>query len=191
MAQKARVRPRPSADGILDSAEKLFASRGYADVSLRELMGAAAVSTTAFYARFDSKEAVLAALAGRFFAEVLAEAREALAGVRGIEAGIDRGLATLVSALAPRKKLVRLLLVEAGASKTALTVRRDAYAALGAFLASHLPRHPNADAIAWALIGALELQVVRWAVWGVIELDGLEPALRAAAHAVLPSKVTP
>ena len=182
------MRPRPSSDGILDRAEKLFCSSGYADASLRDVMAAAGVSTTAFYARFDSKEAVLAALSARFFAEMLDEARGALTGVRSLDEGVERGLAALVAALAPRKKLVRVLLVEAGASKTALAARRDAYGALAGFLALKLAPRPTADAIAWALIGALELQVVRWAVWGTVPREGLEDALRAAAHATLPSE---
>ena len=40
---------------ILAAAEALFATTGYGEVSLRQLMAAAGVSTTAFYARFDSK----------------------------------------------------------------------------------------------------------------------------------------
>ncbi len=59
---------RPSSDRILGAAEKVFARQGYGETSLRQLMAAARVSTTAFYARFDSKEAVLVALVDRLIA---------------------------------------------------------------------------------------------------------------------------
>ncbi|MBS1120882.1 MAG: Bacterial regulatory protein, tetR family, partial [Deltaproteobacteria bacterium] len=65
---------KPSVDKILEAAEKVFAKHGYAVVSLRQLMAAARVSTTAFYARFDSKEAVMAALVTRLLGELYAAA---------------------------------------------------------------------------------------------------------------------
>jgi len=43
---------KPSAERILAAAEALFAKHGYAEVSLRQLIAGARLSTTAFYARF-------------------------------------------------------------------------------------------------------------------------------------------
>lgn len=185
---------RPSADHILEAAEALFAAKGYGEVSLRQLIAECGVSTTAFYARFESKEAVMAELTARLFAELHAEAPGVLAQARDLEAGIERGVDLLCDKFAPRKALVRLILSEAGSSPAAVEARRRAYGVLAAFLAHRLAAlgertgHPLPDppALAWALVGALEIQIVRWAVWDEIDLATLRAQLRAAARVILP-----
>lgn len=186
---------RPSADRILEAAEEVFAKHGYAEVSLRQLMAAAGVSTTAFYARFDSKEAVLAALTARLFGELYAEAPRVLDRARDLTSGIELGVDLLCERFAPRQALVRLILAEAGASPAAVEARRRAYTLFAGFLASRLRaladrkraavRDP--DALAWALVGALEVQVTRWAVWKEIDLPVLRAQLVAAGRAILPA----
>jgi AcrR family transcriptional regulator len=185
---------RPSADRILAAAEQLFATKGYADVSLRQLMAAAGVSTTAFYARFDSKEAVLDQLSERLFADLQAEAAASLGKVKSVEEGIERGVDILCSQFAERKTLVRLLIAEAGSVAHTLEQRKRSYAMLVAFLAHYFRalaqrgRIDIADPVntAWALVGALEMQIVRWAVWDELDIDGLRTQLLAVAHAILP-----
>jgi len=171
----------------------VFAEHGYGEVSLRQLMAAAGVSTTAFYARFDSKEAVMAELTTRLFGALYTDAPRVLGQVRSLATGIDRGVDLLCDQFGERKALVRLILSEAGSSPVAVKARRDAYGLLAAFLASRFramaergqlaARDP--EALAWALVGALEIQIVRWAVWGEIELEALRAQLRAVARAVI------
>ncbi len=185
---------KPSSDGILEAAEIAFARHGYMDISLRQLIAASKISTTAFYARFESKEAVLAALTARLFRDLHADAPGVLDQARDLETGIDHGVELLCERFAPRKALVRLILAEAGSSPAAVQARRDAYGMLAAFLAMRFTMladrkrisvaEPNA--LAWALIGALEIQVVRWAVWDQITIDELRAQLRLAARAILP-----
>lgn len=184
---------KPSADRILETAEDVFAKHGYGEVSLRQLMAAAGVSTTAFYARFDSKEAVMAELTTRLFGELYAEAPRVLGEVRSLATGIERGVDLLCDQFAERKALVRLILSEAGSSAAAVAARRNAYGLLAGFLGSRFRAMaergkltaPDPDALAWALVGALEIQVVRWAVWGEIDLPTLRAQLRAVARAVI------
>ena len=185
---------KPSADRILEAAEEVFAEHGYAEVSLRQLMAAAGVSTTAFYARFDSKEAVMAALTTRLFGELYLEAPSVLDQVRDLPTGIERGVDLLCDLFAPRRALVRMILSEAGSSPAAVDARRRAYGLLAGFLAARLAtladrgRISVADpgSLAWALVGALEIQIVRWAVWDEIDLPKLRSELRGAARAILP-----
>ena len=186
-------RAKPSVDRILEAAEPVFAEHGYAQVSLRQLMAAAGVSTTAFYARFDSKEAVMAALTARLFGDLYTEAPRVFAAVETLDAGIDRGVDLLCDQFAERKALVRLILSEAGSSAVAVAARRDAYGLLAGFLASRFRAMaargklvaPDPEALAWALVGALEIQIVRWAVWGEIDLVALREQLRAVSRAVI------
>jgi TetR/AcrR family transcriptional regulator, ethionamide resistance regulator len=185
---------RPSADRILVAAEQLFATKGYADVSLRQLMAAAGVSTTAFYARFDSKDAVLDTLTERLFADLQAEAATKLARVKSFEEGIERGVDILCDRFAARRALVRLVIAESGSVAPTSSIRKKSYAMLVAFLAHYLRalsqrgRIDVADpeSMAWALVGALEMQIVRWAVWDELDVEGLRAQLLAVARAILP-----
>jgi len=185
---------KPSADRILEAGEKLFAKHGYAAVSLRQLIAGTGMSTTAFYARFASKEEVLAALTTRLFVELHAAAPRALDRARDLDGGIATGVDLLCAQLVPRKALVRMILAEAGASPVALEARRRAYALLAAFLAARFAalagrgRIAVADpgALAWALVGALDIQVTRWAVWDELDTDDLRTQLIATARAILP-----
>ena len=184
---------KPSADRILETAEEVFAKHGYGEVSLRQLMAAAGVSTTAFYARFDSKEAVMAELTTRLFGALYAEVPRVLGEVKNLASGIEHGVDLLCDQFAERKALVRLILSEAGSSAAAVAARRDAYGVLAGFLASRFRAMaerkkmiaPDPDGLAWALVGALEIQIVRWAVWGEIDLETLRAQLRAVSRAVI------
>src|SRR5687767_6208897 len=99
MATKRRK--KPSADGILDAAEKIFAAQGYGETSLRDLMAAAGVSTTAFYARFDSKEAVLDELIRRMVESLSTEFLEATSKAANIEAGFAAAVDVMMTSLVP------------------------------------------------------------------------------------------
>lgn len=200
---------KPSADRILEAAEATFAKHGYGEVSLRQLMTAAGMSTTAFYARFDSKEAVMAALVTRLFADLYTAAPGVLDRARDLETGIEVGVDLLCDLFGPRQALVRMVLSEAGSVPAAVQARRGAYGLLAGFLAARIrhlaSRHDHRtrtgrepglqlarfgadpEALAWALVGALEIQIVRWAVWKEIDLATLRTQLRATARAMLPT----
>ena len=196
MPRALRRTAKPSADRILAAAESLFAHKGYGDVSLRQLIQAAGVSTTAFYARFDSKAAVLDTLTERLFAELQLEAAMTLRNVRDLDAGIERGVDLLCERFAPRKPLVRLIIAESGSLAPALSTRRKSYVMLVGLLAHYLRamnergriKVANVDALAWALVGALEMQIVRWAVWDELDAEQLKKELLAVARAVLPKE---
>ena len=187
---------KPSSDRILVAAEALFASKGYGDVSLRQLIAAAGVSTTAFYARFPSKAAVLEKLTETLFAELHAEAAVVLRQARDLDEGIKRGIDLIVSHFGPRKALVRLVIAEAGSVPAVLAKRRQSYSMLAMFLARYLRALADRgviacaspETIAWAIVGALEMQIARWAVWGDLPDAQLTSALRMTAHAILPKE---
>lgn len=187
---------KPSSDRILVAAEGLFATRGYSDVSLRQLIAAAGVSTTAFYARFPSKAAVLERLTESLFASLHLEAVALLRRARDLDDGIKRGVDLLVDHFSKRKPLVRLIISEAGSVPIVLLKRRQSYQMLATFLAHYLralhERHTitcdDPETVAWALVGALEIQIVRWAVWGDLSDGQLTAALRMSAHAILPKE---
>lgn len=187
---------KPSSDRILTAAEALFASRGYGAVSLRQLIAAAGVSTTAFYARFPSKAAVLDQLTSKMFANLLAEAETVLRRVRDLDEGIRRGIDLVCDHFGPRKALVKLVIAESAALPTVLMTRQRAYAMLASFLTRYLRALdarkridvPAPETVAWAIIGALEIQLARWAVWDMLPLVELHGALLDTARAILPKE---
>ncbi len=186
---------RLSADQILIAAERVFARRGYGETSLRQLMAAARVSTTAFYARFASKEAVLVALVERLLGELHAAVGAVLVQVRSREEAVDRGADTVVATLAGHERLVALILGEGLASPSVRSGLARAYRALAELLAAQLAGASQAagldiddpGSLAWAFVGAVQLQITRWAVFREIDRDQLLLAMRQVAHTLLPA----
>ncbi len=185
---------KPSADRILQAAERVFVKHGYGESSLRQLMASSRVSTTAFYARFDSKEAVLRELVIRMIDELGTRAREELMKATGLEDGFTRGVDVLVEVLGPKRGLVRVALTEAAASDVVNETVGRAYQSLAALLRwriEELVKHGlvtdlDVDAAAWTLVGAVNIHVQRWAVWEELETEELSSTLRRVATALVP-----
>lgn len=178
---------RPTADGILASAATAFARRGYGETSLRDLMTAAKVSTTAFYARFSSKEEVLDALVERLLADLKDAATATIAAGGDVEAGFERGVQAMTEVLLRHRVVVRLALTEAASSAKSRATLGSAYKDLAEILGARL----GGDAAGWALVGALAMQVQRWAVFDDLDDKGLARALSTTARALLPRPATP
>jgi len=186
---------RLSADQILSAAERVFARRGYGETSLRQLMAAARVSTTAFYARFASKEAVLVALVERLLTELHRAVGAALVQVKSRTEGVDRGTDAVVETLAGHERLVALILGEGMASAAVRRGLARAYRSLADLLAAQLAGASQAagaplgdpGSLAWAFVGAVQIQVARWAVFQEIDRDELSAAMRQVVHTLLPA----
>lgn len=71
-----RARPHPVRQRLLRAATRLFASRGYAATSTREIVEAAGVTKPALYYHFESKEGLYRAILG----EVEARLEQLLSG---------------------------------------------------------------------------------------------------------------
>lgn len=177
---------------ILDAATAEFAERGYANTSLRQLMSAAGVSTTAFYSRYPSKEAVLIALVSNLMAELFARGSATLTEVADVDEGIAAGIELLAAAMRAHRPVVALALTEGAAIPEVRDVIGDALTALAGLLARQIAasrgsrRRSRGDrARAWSLVGALHLQILRWAVYGQVADGELERELTAVARAAL------
>jgi AcrR family transcriptional regulator len=187
---------RPSEDTILSAAERVFATKGYGACSLRDVLGAAECSTTAFYARFASKEAVLEALIERLLGDLHDAVAEQLPRAADLASGWDTGVDVLVATLAGRKGLVKIALTEAAMAPGPRAALRSAYDLLAVLLADNLRRLADrgriqlvdADALAWAIVGGLTMQVMRWSVFEELDDAALAESLRATARSLLPSQ---
>jgi AcrR family transcriptional regulator len=187
------IERRPTGDRILSTAAAVFARRGYGETSLRELMAAAGVSTTAFYVRFASKEEVLDALVQQLLADLHAAAAATLAAGGGLDEGFKRGITAMTEVLLRHRIAVRLALTEASCSAKSRDTLAGAYAQLATLLGARLAQLSRAkpregDAAGWALVGALAMQVQRWAVFGQLDDRGLAKALTATARTLMPAQ---
>jgi AcrR family transcriptional regulator len=96
-----------TAERILDAAESLFASRGYAGTTLRDVAGAVGLRTPSLYNHFASKDALYEAVLARGISPVLKALIEA---VEMRETRDAQGLVrTLMAQLAERPKLPQLI----------------------------------------------------------------------------------
>ena len=186
---------RLSADDILVAAEREFTGRGYGDTSLRQLIAAAGVSTTAFYARFASKQDVLVALVERLIADLFRAEASALVSVRSTSEGVERAVQVLIDTFAPHRGLVALALTEGLALPALRRTMATAYRGLVDMLATQLAFAAGAAGVsladptglAWAFVGGVQLQITRWAVFEEIELEELGSALRQVGVTLLPA----
>lgn len=179
-----KTRKKPDRDEMLVAAARQFSEAGFGATSLRDLLGAMGVSTTAFYARFDGKDEVFEALVLGLVADVHDEVGQAIGRARGVLEGFEMGVDALVSVLGPRRRLVGVALSEGSYCEGVRLVLRRSFEMLAALLAVQLERlgADDPEAHAWALVGAVEMQIFRWAVLGGVsddELRGL--VLRVAA----------
>jgi AcrR family transcriptional regulator len=160
-----------SRDAVLDVAVRVFSERGYGETSLRQLIGETGMSPTAFYARYRSKEAVLEALVGRMLGQLLSLTSTTFAGARSVDEGFEASARGLVAALAPQKPVVRLAITEAAALPALRRTLHGAYGAIARLVASYLTKlgRANAQTAGWTMLGAVYIQVMRWALFD--ELD--------------------
>lgn len=176
---------------ILDAAQKVFDEQGYGNTSLRQVMSAAQVSTTAFYARFSSKEDVLIALVKGLMTELLLRGGKVLSNVESVQQGIEGGLDVLLETLRGHRAVVALALTEGTSVPAVRDSLGNAFAALAELLAMHIATASSSRvnretrALGWALVGALQIQVARWAVYNQLDDKQLRTELRRTSQSLL------
>ena len=78
-----------TADKILDAAEQLFASHGFAATSLRSITSKAGVNLAAVNYHFGSKEALIQAMFARLLDPLVSKFPQMLAALQGSEDTVD------------------------------------------------------------------------------------------------------
>ncbi|GAA4861776.1 TetR/AcrR family transcriptional regulator [Actinomycetospora straminea] len=177
--QKERTRR-----ALVGAARTLFASRGYADVGLAEIVAAAGVTKGALYHQFDGKAELFRAVLGEVAAEV-ADAVVAAARAAGRDTGGDPWAqlragcrAFLVASTDPAR--VRIALVDGPAvlgwaqwrALDEATSQRHLVEALEGLVARGLLAPRPVAPLAHLLGGAMN----EAALWLADEPDALEPA---------------
>ena len=163
---------------ILEAAADVFADKGYAGAAVDDIVRASDTSKGSFYFHFPNKRGIFAALLDHLTDRLFARVEAAVGGEGDPIRKLDAALAAALTAFAQRKRLARLLLVEAAGLGHAMDehlmqvherfialIRRNLDAAVAAGRIA--PLDTRIAATAW--MGALNEVVIRW-------LHGAEPA---------------
>jgi AcrR family transcriptional regulator len=188
------ARPRTfDNERILAAAEAVFAEQSFGDTSLRQLIDRAQISPTAFYARYASREAVVEALVERVLGELYRIAGEVTLTAKSVDEGIELGVKGLVKVLGDHKVVVRIALTEGASIPAVRKALHDALSQQAALLASKIGKlhakgkipRAEADVLGWTLVGAIMIQVQRWAVFDELGTKKLIANLLSTAHSLL------
>jgi AcrR family transcriptional regulator len=197
VARPAKRAGRPPGQGvaeatrerILDAAAEVFAEKGYYGAAVDDIVRASDSSKGAFYFHFPNKQGIFAALLDHLTGRLFGRVEAALAGAPDPLAKLDASLAAALDAFGRRKRLARLLLVEAAGLGHAMDEHlmsiHERFIALirrqldEAVAAGQIPAQDTALA-ACAWMGALNEVVIRWLHRGEpVRLQDATPALRA------------
>jgi AcrR family transcriptional regulator len=175
---------------ILEAAADVFAEKGFYGAAVDDIVRASDTSKGAFYFHFPNKQGIFVALLDHLTARLLSRVEQAMAAETDPVRRLDAALQAVVSAFAQRRRLARLLLVEAAGLGHAMDQRLLAvHARFIALIKRELDqalaqgplaaRVPDTELVACAWMGALNEVVVRWLYTGQPEpLERVAPVLR-------------
>ncbi|HET7772117.1 MAG TPA: TetR/AcrR family transcriptional regulator [Chloroflexota bacterium] len=173
---------------ILEAAADVFADKGYAGAAVDDIVRASDTSKGSFYFHFPNKRGIFAALLDHLTARLFARVEAAVGGAGDPIEKLDAALGAALTAFAQRRRLARLLLVEAAGLGHAMDehlmqvherfialIQRNLDAAVAAGRIP--PLDTRIAATAW--MGALNEVVVRWLHGGEpAQLQDVVPTLR-------------
>ena len=174
---------------ILEAAADVFADKGYVGAAVDDIVRASDTSKGSFYFHFPNKRGIFSALLDHLTARLFARVEAAVSGEGDPIRKLDAALGSALTAFAQRKRLARLLLVEAAGLGHAMDEHlmqvHDRFIALirrnldDAVAVGRIPPlDTQVAATAW--MGALNEIVIRWLHTGQpAHLQDAIPTLRA------------
>ena len=195
MAVKKAGRPPGSGiaeqtrERILEAAADVFADKGYVGAAVDDIVRASDTSKGSFYFHFPNKRGIFSALLDHLTTRLFARVEAAVSGEGDPIRRLDAALGAALTAFAQRKRLARLLLIEAAGLGHAMDehlmqvherfialIRRNLDAAVAEGRIA--PIDTQVAATAW--MGALNEVVIRWLHTGQpAQLQEALPTLRA------------
>ena len=156
---------------ILEAAADVFADKGYVGAAVDDIVRASDTSKGSFYFHFPNKRGIFSALLDHLTARLFARVEAAVGGEGDPIRKLDAALSAALTAFAQRKRLARLVLVEAAGLGHAMDehlmrvherfialIRRNLDAAIAEGRIA--PIDTQIAATAW--MGALNEVVIRW-----------------------------
>ena len=179
-SQKTRQR-------ILDAALNIFASKGYHDTRMDDIVDEAGSSKGSVYFHFPGKEALFLALVDEFASRLEARLTDAIASKQGGMARVEAALEAGLAVFGEYRRLAKLFLVQAvGLGQTFETKRLEILDKFAHLIQKHLdeaiadgdilPLDSQITAYAW--VGAINELIMRWVQNGEPTPERIAPALR-------------
>jgi AcrR family transcriptional regulator len=182
-----RSEPASTRERILEAALDVFASKGYHEARLDDIVETAHISKGSIYFYFPNKERLFLALIDQFADLIERRATEAIA--RQPEVGIDRVRAAVVAVLdtfGRYRRPAKILLVQAvGLGATFEKKRLEVTDRFAALIKRHLDEaiavgeiQPiDTTVVAHAWMGAIYNLVIRWVITGDPPAERIPPTL--------------
>jgi len=173
---------------ILDAAERVFAARGYAATTVKDVAQEAGVATGTVYLYFPSKEELFLALIDRGTRTVLEGIVQARKDKPDVVAKLVASLEAAVRAFSAHRDLARVALLQApGALPSCEERLAQLHRLFATYVAQDLEEARAAGLIppidtqvaAWAWVGSFAEILLAWVRGDVADLEEVLPALVA------------
>ena len=174
-------------DRILEAAVKVFASKGYHDTKVDDIVKDSGTSKGAFYFYFPSKQDIFLALVDTFADLLESRLRERLSAEPSGTARVDAALRVCLETFGQYRALAKIALVQATGLGTAFEQKRQAVNQRfiqivrenldAAVMDGGIPPL-DTEVAACAWVGALNEIVLRWVYTGQPDPQRSLPALR-------------
>jgi len=179
--------PQDTRERILEAAVKIFASKGYHDTKVDDIVSESRTSKGAFYFYFPSKQDIFTALSETFADLLESRLTEAMRGkAHGLEQ-MDAALQSALGLFSQHRSLAKIALVQAVGLGAAFEERRRLiYDRLTRLIRARLDQAvaegsippQRTDLVARAWVGALGEVVTHWIYTGEPPLEDSLPTLR-------------
>lgn len=178
----------PTKRRILEAAATVFSEKGYYGSAVDDIVVESDTSKGSFYHFFPSKQGIFLALIDRMYNELLRRVERAMGKEPSALAKADAALHTVLGEFARRRRLAKLLLIEAAGLGHAFNDKLfELHSKFASLISRHLdeavaegsvaPLDTTLAAYAW--LGAVNEVVTRWVYTGEPEpLEDALPALR-------------
>jgi AcrR family transcriptional regulator len=190
---------RPPAERLLLAAEQLFGERSYQRTSVADICAKAGIATGSFYAHFNSKTDIFAAVVRRINSDLRAEMRAALKDTPGNQRARERACFGAFFGMLSRRPWIDRIVRESEFVDPGLF--REYYERLArgyargvrqAQLAGEVDARYDPEVIAYLYTGAGNFIGMRWAGWtagGQVPADVLDDLLDVLARGLTPRAI--
>jgi AcrR family transcriptional regulator len=177
-ADPSSAEARTHRSRLLEGMAHAVAAKGYADVTIADIVREAAVSRRTFYEHFATKADCLIALYEAASHNALQVLRDAIDPAQGWQAQVDAALTAYLRCMAASPVLMRTLFIEIlGLGEAGLAARRRVTQEVADFVlsvvnrpeAGHRRTEPLSPAMAMAVVGGINELILRAIEQGRVE----------------------
>lgn len=174
----------PTKERILEAAATVFSEKGYYGAAVDDIVVESDTSKGSFYHFFPNKQGIFLALIDQMYKQLLRRVERAIQKEGRALAKIDAALGTVLGEFSRRRRLAKLLLIEAAGLGHAFNDKLfELHTQFAVLIAYHLDEAVAEGSIApldttlaaYAWLGAVNEVVTRWVYTG--QPDPLEDAL--------------